>query len=582
MVQIIPRTKASVPLPALLFAQLVAPPLQQGPVRLPEEAPLDRRQRPPQDSEPVLRDGGPIKASPSVPAAPTPSSPSGGADLPLPAIQGSTPYSASQLRSIFGNCLAGKTTKSDPQEGLKACAATLTARFIADGYINSRVYITSSPGGDKLEVVQGRIAEIRVRSSDARLAAMVRTKVRSLVGSVLYLPTLQRQLLLLKGLTGVGQVQGNLGKVGSDPTQAVLTLTLVAQAPPWQGLLEVRNDGDGGTGEWRSVATILKNNLALPGDTFLVYGEVDGTSRPELGSSVGSISYTFPISSKLRFTDSFGISRRQLIEANGVLRNLSYRQVQNLAQLEWVFKDSLDTRLFGFVGLSANRNDGFINSQSAPVVLGGGSEGWLSTGYLRAGLGFSRIENQYTLVGSLYGLQGLEGFSTSRQLSELAFWGVKPGQAQALAGQLGLNWAPARNLQLNLRAAGQWAFAPLTSDMTFSVGSNNGIRGLPGSLISGDNGLLGSAELNWTVWRDKRNAIQLVPFVGAGAVRSSRRATTLNDGVGSAGLLGRLIAGNHWSLELGWVQQFSVENNSGFWNNWLLGSGLYTKVQYRF
>lgn len=161
-----------------------------------------------------------------------------GADLPLPAIQSSTPYSASQLRSIFGNCLAGKTTKSDPQEGLKACAATLTARFIADGYINSRVYITSSPGGDKLEVVQGRIAEIRVRSSDARLAAMVRTKVRSLVGSVLYLPTLQRQLLLLKGLTGVGQVQGNLGKVGSDPTQAVLTLTLVAQAPPGRDCLK--------------------------------------------------------------------------------------------------------------------------------------------------------------------------------------------------------------------------------------------------------------------------------------------------------------------------------------------------------
>jgi hypothetical protein len=52
--------------------------------------------------------------------------------------------------------------------------------------------------------------------------------------------------------------------------------------------------------------------------------------------------------------------------------------------------------------------------------------------------------------------------------------------------------------------------------------------------------------------------------------------------VGSAGLLGRLIAGNHWSLELGWVKTFSAENNAGFWNNWLLGSGLYTKVQYRF
>ena len=579
MGQIICRTKASVP-PVLPLAQLVAPPLQQGPVRLPEEAPLQRRPLPRQESEPVLREASPGKAVPLVPGAPAPTGLGDG--LPLPMIQGSTPYGATQLRAIFGHCLGDKTARLDSKEGLKACAAALTARFVSDGYINTRVYIIASPSGDKLDVVKGRIVEIRVRSIDAKLAAMVRSKMRSLVGSVLYLPSLQRQLLLVKSLTGVGQVRGNLGKVGSDPTQAVLTLDLVAETPPWKGLVEVRNDGDGGTGEWRSVATILKNDLALRGDTLLVYGEVDGTSTPELGSSVGSISYTLPLSSKLRFTDSFGISRRQLIEANGVLRNISYRQIQNLAQLEWLFKDTLTTRFYGFVGVSANRNDGFVNNQSAPVVLGGGSDGWLSTGYLRAGLGFSRIQNQFTLAGSLYGIQGLEGFSTAQQVSELAFWGVNPGQAKALAGQLGFSWGPYRNLQVNLRAAAQYAFAPLPLDMTFSVGSNNGIRGLPGSLISGDNGLLGSAELNWTVWRDSRNVLQLVPFVGAGAVRSTRRATTLNDGVGSVGLLGRWITGMHWSLELGWVQQFSVENNVGFWNNWLLGSGLYTKLQYRF
>ena len=519
---------------------------------------------------------------PRYPSSPEPTGAGQGQGRALPLIQGSIPYSSSQLRTIFAKCLEGNNAPSSRQENLNACAAALTARLIADGYINTRVYTSSAPSGDTLEVVQGRIAEIRVRSSDSKLAAMVRSKMRSLLGSVLYLPSLQRQLLLLKGLPGVAQVQGNLGKVGSDPTQAVLTLALVAEAPPWQGLLEVRNDGNGGTGEWRSVATLLKNDLVTRGDTFLLYGEVDGTSTPELGSSVGSISYSLPLSSKLRFTDSFGISRRQVIEASGVLRNVSYRQIQNLAQLEWVFKDTLTSKLYGFVGLSANRNDGFINNLSAPVVLGGGIEGWLSTGYLRAGLGFSRIDNQLTLAGTLYGLHGLDSFSTSKQLSELAFWGLKPGQAQALAGQLGLSWAPSRNVQLNFTAAGQLAFAPLPTDMAFSLGSNNGIRGLPGSLINGDNGLLGSAELNWTVWRNKRNALQLVPFVGAGAVRSTRPASTFNDGVGAAGLLGRLISGNHWLLELGWVKQFSVDNNLGFWNNWLLGSGLYTKLQYRF
>jgi hypothetical protein len=55
-----------------------------------------------------------------------------------------------------------------------------------------------------------------------------------------------------------------------------------------------------------------------------------------------------------------------------------------------------------------------------------------------------------------------------------------------------------------------------------------------------------------------------------------------SDGIGSGGLLARWIASSHWLLELGWVNQFSAENNPGYWNNWLLGNGLYTKVQYRF
>ena len=408
-------------------------------------------------------------------------------------IEGRTPYSPSQLRAILATCALPSTAQPDNPERLKACAAALTARLTADGYINSRVHIIDTPSGKKLEVVQGRIAEIRVSSPDAQLASMARHKLRSLIGSVLHLPTLQRQLLLLKNLTGIAQVRGNLGKVGSDPTQAALILSLEAETPPWQGLIEVRNEGDGGTGQWQSVATLLKNDLALRGDTFLVYGEIDGTSTPELGSSVGSISYALPLTNSLRFTDSFGISRRQLIEASGIYRSLSYRQLQNLAQLDWTFKDTLTDRWYGFAGLSANRNDGFINNVSAPVVLGGGLEGWLSSGYLRVGLGFSAIRSQFTLAGSLYGLQGLAGFSTANQRSELVYWGVDPSRAQALASQLGLSWGLTRNLQLNLRAAGQLAFAPLTSDMTISVGSNNGLRGLPGSLISGDSGLLGRA-----------------------------------------------------------------------------------------
>ena len=364
-------------LPFPLLAQLVAPPLQQGPARLPEQAPLQQLPARGQDRKPVISEPGPSDGTRPAAPAPAPAPQAPGRAGAIPPVQGRTPYSSAELETILRGCTKPRGSASASREGLIACAAALTARLTADGYINSRVFISPTPTGEGLEVVEGKIAEIRITCPDDQLAALARRKLSSLIGSVLHLPSLQRQLLLLKDVTGVGQVRGNLGKLGSDPTQAVLLLSLESQAPPWQGLIELRNDGDGGTGQWRSVATVLKNDLALRGDTFLIYGELDGTSTPELGSAIGSISYSFPLNSSLRFTDSFGISRRQMVEASGVLNTLSYRQLQNLAQLEWTFKDSLTDRWYAFAGLSANRNDGFLQGLSAPVVQGGGAR-WLA------------------------------------------------------------------------------------------------------------------------------------------------------------------------------------------------------------
>ncbi|MFM7360714.1 MAG: ShlB/FhaC/HecB family hemolysin secretion/activation protein, partial [Cyanobium sp.] len=103
-----------------------------------------------------------------------------------------------------------------------------------------------------------------------------------------------------------------------------------------------------------------------------------------------------------------------------------------------------------------------------------------------------------------------------------------------------------------------------------------------GQLISGDNGWLGTAEVVWTAWQNKANAVQLVPFFGAGGISTTVRRIILSDTVGSGGLLARWLAGSHWALELGWVEQFETNDNLGVWQDWLLGSGLYAKAQYRF
>jgi hemolysin activation/secretion protein len=117
--------------------------------------------------------------------------------------------------------------------------------------------------------------------------------------------------------------------------------------------------------------------------------------------------------------------------------------------------------------------------------------------------------------------------------------------------------------------------------MGFSLGSDNGLRGLPGQVVSGDSGLLGSAELAWLLWRGTRDALQLVPFIGAGKVWTEVPGATLSESAGAGGLLLRWSRGRHGELELGWVRQFQ-SGSWAYWDQWILGSGLYTKVSYRF
>ena len=143
-------------------------------------------------------------------------------------------------------------------------------------------------------------------------------------------------------------------------------------------------------------------------------------------------------------------------------------------------------------------------------------------------------------------------------------------------------WPLDPSLQLNLRAAGQVAFNELTSDMGFALGSDVGLKGLPGTLVSGDTGWLSTAELNWTFWEQQSNALQLVPFIGVGGIETTRASVSFEDTIGTGGVLLRWLHGRHWSVELGWIDQFHADNNAGIWNHWLLGSGAYGKVRYRF
>ena len=127
-----------------LLAQLVAPPLQPGPIRLPG---ADQ-----QRSLPVA----PAPSAPSGPQAPVPVQPAApGPTASQPPLRGFNPYSAAELSRILADCSSNNNTSQEAR--LNLCATALGSRLFADGYINSRVIPQPNPPPGALEVVPGTI-----------------------------------------------------------------------------------------------------------------------------------------------------------------------------------------------------------------------------------------------------------------------------------------------------------------------------------------------------------------------------------------------------------------------------------------
>ena len=564
----------------LLLAQLVSPPIQPGPARIPERAPnqgspLPTRQKPTTEPSLSLPPQEPSSLSPegSIPHKTNSTELNSTVN-----VVGNIPYSENTIVALLKRCSKVK----EQTKRLQECAEALTGLLQKDGYVNSRVFIESEPVPGQLTVVMGRLVELRIESENASLEKRVRQRLDPLLGQTLNLPELQQQLQRLKERSVVGSIIGKLGKLGSDPTQAVLNISITPASHPWRGDLSVRNDGNAGSGQWRSVAVLQKPKFLTDGDVLQIYGELSSDDNPQLGATLSSLSYTYPLSESLSLTGSFGASRRQLIEAEAPADGLSFRQYQGLAQLQWTFAESTNQTWYALAGLSINRSNSYLDGDSVPLIIGGGPDGELTSGYLRLGLGHAGSYANLGWSAQVYGLQGIAGLSSEEQLEDFAFFGIKPGESRALGGVASLGWNIQPNLQLNLRASGQLALHELTSDMGFALGSDVGLRGLPGTLISGDNGWLGTTEFNWTFFQNNNHALQLVPFIGFGGIQTTRDEISLNDTIGAGGLLLRWLQGKHWSIELGWVDQFNADDNDGIWNEWLLGSGAYGKASFRF
>ena len=557
----------------LLLAQLVAPPLQPGPVRLPNTAPQQR----PKD------DGAVFKVPPGSSADPKKTESNQDAEAADPStsdwrpeVIGETPYNNEQIQQILSGC-----GKANINATLNACAAQLTARLIQDGYVNSRVYSLKTPTPGALEVVLGTIAELRIKSEDEALQQQIQEQLTPLIGSVLHIPTLEKELARARR-RGAGTIKGGMGRLGSDPTKAVVNLTITPAEPePLNGDVALGNNGNVGSGEWRGVATLLQKGLIERGDTALLFLELNSDGDLELGSKVASLTYTYPLGDNWSVTGSFGVSYRRFVEFQKPAYNFSFRTLQGLLQLETTLQESENLTWTAAAAFSTNRSDSFKSGRSFPLVSGGGNDGWSHSGFLKLSTNVGGFTGPLFWNTNAYFSQGIAGVTLDEHLHNLDVAGIEPGKARAVGAltDIGLSLSPTTTI--NVRLAGQLAFSRLPGSMSFGLGSAVGLRGLPGSLIGGDSGYLATGEVVWTPWQKDEQKISLIPYLGIGGVHTATSVATLEDSIGVTGLIGRYQNGR-WEAELGWVDTFNSNDNPGLWNDWILGNGVYTKLRYSF
>ncbi len=495
----------------------------------------------------------------------------------LPKIVGEDiPYSKNELKEILKDCKEDEISTT-----LNSCASRLTAVLIQNGYVNSRVYTIIDDEKGILEVIMGKVVELTVKSDNPVIRERAFLKLKDLIGKTLHTPELEKKFAEVRNIKNVGQISGNLGRLGSDPTKAVLNLTVDYMPSKWQREFSLRNDGSSGTGQWRNMGTFVKTDILKKGDTFIGMVEINNDQDIEIGSQTYSGTYTFPLKNGFSSTNSLSYSRSDFVEFEGDLKTMRFDSLTLLFQVDKSLLEKPNKNLSSSFGLNISNSESFLTGVRTPLSAGSNPEGYVRTGHLKASLNYALIGESILNSGNISFQQGIAGISESFQLTDFAANGIYPGESRALGVSNSLVWTLSNNLGLNLNSSAQIALNPLISGMSFGVGGSSGLKGLPKSVTGGDSGWLSDVELVFTPWAKEKKAIQFLPFLGFGEAVTDVQNTITKDSAGSYGLLLRYINSNN-VFEIGLANFIKTDDNTGTWNNWMLGDGIFSNLKFTF
>jgi len=554
----------------LLLAQAeLAPKFQPGPARVPDQIPIIQPNQSVDD--PVLENND--EAIPS-------SSPK-----TLEAVSGrletyqkqdltfnnSTIYSDADLTQFIRECRLDPDMKK-PEEWAALC---VTVKYQQDGYINTRVYFDPKIEQSELEIVEGKITELRVSGDNDKLNKKLERKLSSLKGKPLNANDVQRAIRIIQQLPGVQQIQARLGRIGSDARDASLIVRAIPKGSKLSGQIGYDNYGKVSAGENRTQFIVSQNSLLQFDDTWLFYSDHSWTGNPELGSSTYSTSYVTPIGRDATATVSVGFSKTEPIELSGLSKDFRTNQFQITGLARYQFLDSYDTGVGLYGQVSYNRSNLYLEGKQLPDIVPDLIRK-PQNGYFKLGLEASKINQQSIHSGKVFFSQALAGVIPNDQQQSLDSIGIDSNQARSIGASLDNQFVLKNGVRIKASMAAQKALAPLVGSMRFQVGADSGLVGLPGSIASGDSGIQLNAEGFIPLAQTSGWNLGLKPFAGFATLSTETPLGERSNSVGATGaMLNITNQTRQWSFDIGWAYQYSdrIEVKQA-WENWSLGHGL--------
>lgn len=512
------ETIAQSTIPKATIPKAIAQTTVPKPLTLPKDDPIVPLPEPkPLPTAPDLKD--------SRPNSPTPEN----NNQPLPTqiqdfdIQGNTKFSTEILKAAIVKRIGNFKDQTLTFSQLLEAAEAITQYYLDRKYITTGAFIpandqpTLDKGIVRIQVVEGRIDEIRIKFPPNKRQRIqneyVRSRIRSTVKQPLNLEELREGIQLLTLNPLLRNIQANLSP-GSQPGTSDLTVTL-EEGPSMSADLLLDNNRSPSVGSVRRQFQFNQGNLLGLGDGFnFVYSNTNG-------SNLANLSYTLPLNPKGgTMTVNAGLSSSRIIEAPFNVLNIdaNSQSIDVSIRQPIVLKPMREFGIGASLGYRISEAT-LLNGLTPFPSIGAESDGKTRVTSLRlfqdalwrGEKSIIALRSQLNLgLGFLGGTVNDRG-PDSRFISWL-------GQAQWIQ-----TFSP--DHQLVLRSDLQLADRGLLPSEQFGLGGQSSVRGYRQDALLNDAGFFASAEYRFPIWRSQPNPsnpntgflLQAAPFIDFGS-----------------------------------------------------------------